>query len=162
MADNEKMEMSLAELDRLEIASTFGPGFDLAADLTAPSDRWCSFEAEDDNSRALLFNITNQTTEAISDHIGEEILVSHIYAEIITIESVDDMTGEASRKPVPRVVLITTDGLGYGAVSIGIYKAVKTLFSYFGLPSTWNTPRRLKLRQINRGERRLLSFDVLS
>ena len=154
-------EFSLAEIEKQEVADMFGPGFDLAADLTEQRTSYCSFEAQDDKSRALLFNLTNQTPESVGDHIGEEIDVTDVYIEILQIQSTDDITGEVTRKRVPRVVLITKDGKGYGAVSIGIYKAVKTMFAYFGQPGVWEQPRRLKLRQINRGERRLLTFDVL-
>lgn len=161
MAENRE-EYSLAEIEKQEISDTFGAGFDLVADLTAKRSAYCSFEAEDDKARALLFNLTNQTPETISDHIGEELDVTDVYIEMLRITNTDDITGEVVTKNVPRVVLITQDGKGYGAVSVGVYKAVKTLFAYFGLPGEWTKPRRLKLRQINKGERRLLTFDVLA
>lgn len=161
MADQEKMEMTLAELDQQEIVSTFGPGFDLMADLTRTNRAYCSFEAEDDKARAMLFNVTNQTPENVADHLGEEIELTDIYIEMIDLEKTDDFTGEVKRQSVPRIVLIAKDGTGYGCVSVGVYKAVKTLFRYFGQPGEWNKPRRIKFKQLNLGERRLLTFEVL-
>lgn len=147
-----------AEVDRAELAEFGG---DITADLTSGRAAYCSFNAEDDKGRALLFNISNQTPEAVADHIGEVLEVTDVYAEYITIERVDEMTGAVTRREVPRIVLITKQGVGYGAVSLGIHSAVKRLFAVFGTPDAWQKPRKLKLKQVNRGERRLLTFDVI-
>lgn len=154
----ENERMIPAEINRAELAEFGG---DITADLTSGRAAYCSFNAEDDKGRALLFNISNQTPEAIADHVGETLEVTDVYAEYITLERVDDMTGAVIKKEVPRIVLITKQGVGYGAVSIGIHSAVKRLFAVFGTPDQWSKPRKLKIKQVNRGERRLLTFDVV-
>ena len=155
----EESKMFPAEVGKNELAEFAGS--DITADLTSGRAAYCSFSADDDKGRALLFNISNQTPEAIADHIGEVLEVTDVYAEYITLERVDEMTGEVVKREVPRIVLITKQGVGYGAVSLGIHSAVKRLFAVFGMPDQWSKPRKLKLQQVNRGERRLLTFQVV-
>lgn len=159
-AEAEKYEVApmAAESELVEFGAR---GFNIRADLTERKTTYCSFTAEDNKSKAFLFNISNQTPESVADHIGEVIEVTDIYVEAIQLTRTDDMTGEVTTISVPRTVLITKDGRGFGAVSAGIYGSIKRLISYFGEPSEWDAPLKLKLKQINNGERRLLTFEVI-
>lgn len=160
-AQEEPERYEVAEIAAGELSEMFGQGFDIKADLTQRRTSYCSFTAEDKKSKAFLFNISNQTPEAIGDHIGEVVEITDVYIEMITMHREDDLTGEVTTVNAPRTVLITKDGKGYGCVSVGMYSAVKRLFDYFGEPGEWDEPIKVKFKQINRNERRLFTFEVV-
>lgn len=131
-------------------------GVSLIADLTSAQAAYCSLHAEDQKARATLYNATNSSQERIGDHINETIRVAHIYVEAVNCANRE--TGEI--KACPRVVLITDRGIGYQAVSTGIYSSVKKLIQIFGEPQTWENPLNLKIKQITRGEFKILTLEI--
>lgn len=118
---------------------------------------YCSLIAEDARDRATLYNATSAPQERLADHIGEVVPVKHIYAEPVRI--VDDNTGEVT--DTARVVLITQDGVGYQATSKGVLNAVKRLVAIFGEPSAWEDPLPVKVKQVQRGQFRTLTLEVV-
>ena len=137
---------------------TMDGGTDFIVDLTTARKSYCSMLANTDEQRAILFNATNSTPEKIADHVGEEITVKDVYVE--AVQCINRETQEV--RTCPRVVLISADGIGYQAVSVGIFGALKKLFAIFGTPDSWQNPRRIKIRQINLGTNRMLTFDVIA
>ena len=131
-------------------------GVSLIADLTNAQTAYCSLQATDDRSRATLYNATNSTQERIGDHINEVITVAHIYVEAVNCTNRE--TGEI--KACPRVVLITDKGVGYQAVSLGVYSSVKKLIQIYGEPGDWKAPIRLKIKQLTRGEYKILTLEI--
>lgn len=131
-------------------------GVSLIADLTNAQTAYCSLVAEDERAKATLYNATNSTQERIGDHINETISVAHIYVE--AVQCTNRETGEI--KTCPRVVLITDKGIGYQAVSIGVYGSVKKLIQIFGEPQTWTKPLKLKIKQLTRGEFKILTLEI--
>lgn len=133
-------------------------GVSLIADLTNAQAAYCSLTAEDDKARATLYNATNSTQERLGDHINEVITVAHIYVEAVNCTNRE--TGEI--KACPRVVLITDRGIGYQAVSLGVYGSVKKLIQIFGEPQSWKSPMRLRVKQLTRGEFKILTLEIAS
>lgn len=131
-------------------------GVSLIADLTNAQLAYCSLNAEDDKAKATLFNATNSSQERIGDHINEVITVKHIYVEAVNCTNRE--TGEI--KACPRVVLITDRGIGYQAVSLGVYGSVKKLIQIFGEPQEWTAPLRLRVKQLTRGEYKILTLEI--
>lgn len=131
-------------------------GVSLIADLTSAQTAYCSLQATDDRSRATLYNATNSSQERIGDHINETIKVAHIYVE--AVQCTNRETGEI--KACPRVVLITDTGIGYQAVSLGVYSSVKKLIQIYGEPSSWTAPLPLKIKQLTRGEYKVLTLEI--
>lgn len=118
---------------------------------------YCSLKATNDRDRVTLYNATATPAERIKDHINEEIPVAHIYVESVTL--VDEQTGEAT--DAPRTVLITPEGVGYVAVSRGVFNAVRRIIAIFGEPSTWAEPRRVRVKQISRGTNNILTLELV-
>jgi hypothetical protein len=58
-------------------------------------------------------------------------------------------------------VIIDDHGVGYACVSIGVYSAIKKLFQVYGEPETWKNPITLKVKQVTKGERKMLTLDIL-
>ncbi len=131
-------------------------GISLIADLTNAQTAYCSLDASDLKAKQTLYNATNSTQERVGDHINEVITVRHIYVEAIQCTSTE--TGEV--KWCPRVVLINDRGIGYQAVSTGVYTSVKKLIQIFGEPQTWEAPIKLKIKQLTRGEFKILTLEI--
>ncbi len=128
---------------------------DFVSDLTSESVSFCSMQANDNKSKAMLFKAMNNPEKRIGDCINTLIKVKDVYCE--TVQVVSNETGETEW--VPRVVLIDEKGTSYQAVSMGVYSALAKVIRVFGMP-TWNEPIPIKIKQISRGERKILTFDV--
>lgn len=127
------------------------------ADLTTATNVFCSFKAETPEAKAKLFSAMNNPEKRIGDCINEVIYAKDLYCE--TVECTNQETGEVTT--CPRIVVIDKDGVGYQAVSLGVFSAFKKLIAVYGAP-TWETPLPLKVIQINRGTRKMLTFNVVN
>ncbi|WP_305113893.1 hypothetical protein [Thomasclavelia cocleata] len=105
---------------------------------------YCSFEPATIEEKKMLFNAVNSTPEYLKDHVNEVIVINHIYAEQVNI--VDENSGEII--PIPRIVIIDNNGIGYGCASFGIFNSIKKLIGIMGAPSP-NNPYNVKIKQVN-------------
>lgn len=128
---------------------------DFIADLSNRSTTFCSMVANTPKEKAMLFKAMNNPEKRLGDCINMTIQAKDMFCEVVTC--INQQTGE--KQDCPRIVIIDKDGIGYQAVSLGVYSAVKKIFSVFGLP-TWEEPLPLTVKQITKGDRKLLTFDV--
>jgi hypothetical protein len=127
-------------------------------DLTAPAKtQFCSVVPKTEADKAMVFKAMNNPEKRISDCINMTINVKDVYVEVV--QCVNKETGELS--DCPRIVLIDDKGVGYQCVSIGMYSALKKVFSVYGVP-TYEKALAIKIVQVTKGERKLLTFDVVS
>lgn len=128
------------------------------ADLTAErKTQFCSMIPKNESEEMILFNAMNNPEKRIGDCINEVIEVKHVFCE--SVNCVNRDTGEVSI--CPRIVLIDDKGVGYQAVSLGVYSALKKVFAIKGSPETWKKTIKLKVMQITKGERKLLTFNMV-
>ena len=138
-------------------------GVDYIVDLTSRQTSYCSMTPQDDTDRAILFNAMNNPAKRLADCINEAIRAKHIFVEVVTCEKKDadgHPTGQKDR--CPRIVIIDDHGIGYACVSIGVYSAIKKLFQVYGEPQTWQKPIPLKIKQVTKGERKMLTLEMLN
>lgn len=127
-------------------------------DLTAErKTQFCSMIPKNEDEEIVLFNAMNNPEKRIGDCINMTINVKHVFCEVVTC--VNRETGETNM--CPRIVLIDTDGVGYQAVSLGVFSALKKIFAIKGSPTTWKKPVRLQVVQITKGDRKLLTFNMV-
>ena len=126
-------------------------------DLTEQNNFYSSLIPKDKKEETILFNAINNPDYKISDFINTEIVVQDVICEMV--QCTNKETGEASS--VPRIILITPDNETYQAVSIGIYNSMKKVFAIKGLPETWTEPIKIKIQQVTRGERKMLTFVLV-
>lgn len=127
-------------------------------DLTAKrAVQYCSFTPKNEDDEIVLFNAMNNPTSRLGDCINMTISVKHVFCEIVNCTNRD--TGETTK--CPRVVLIGENGESYQAVSIGVFSALKKIFAIKGEPSTWKKPVHLKVLQQTRGDRKMLTFEMV-
>lgn len=127
-------------------------------DLTAErKTQFCSMVPKNEDEEIVLFNAMNNPEKRIGDCINMTINVKHVFCEVVTC--VNRETNETNM--CPRIVLIDTDGVGYQAVSLGVFSALKKIFAIKGSPTTWKKPVKLQVVQITRGDRKLLTFNMV-
>lgn len=127
-------------------------------DLTSERKvQFCSMTPKNEDEEIILFNAMNNPEKRIGDCINMTIEVKHVYCEVVTCQNRE--TGEEST--CPRIVLIDKDGIGYQAVSMGVFSALKKVMNIKGNPATWKKPVKLQVKQISKGDRKLLTFDMV-
>ena len=116
---------------------------------------YTSFRGETAAEKAQLFKIMNTPKYKVSDCINKTILLKDLYVEMVSCTN--EQTGEVS--VAPRIVLIDKDNEGYQCVSTGILSALKKLMQIYGEP-TWDEPLPIKIIQLKKGARSILTFEV--
>ena len=127
-------------------------------DLTAERKvQYCSMKPKNEDEEIVLFNAMNNPEKRIGDCINMTIEVRHVFCEVVTC--INRETGESNL--CPRIVLIDKDGIGYQAVSLGVFSALKKIFGIKGNPGTWKKAVKLQVVQITKGDRKLLTFNMV-
>lgn len=153
------MEMNPYEENTTAVAQvTMDEDEKFIMDLTSERKvQFCSMTPKNEDEEIVLYNAMNAPEKRVGDCINMIIEVKHIYCEVVTCVNRD--SGEES--VCPRIVLIDKDGVGYQAVSMGIYSAVKKLMTIKGSPATWKNPVKLKVTQITKGDRKMLTLNMV-
>lgn len=153
------MEMNPYEENTTAVAQvTMDEDEKFIMDLTSERKvQFCSMTPKNEDEEIVLYNAMNVPEKRVGDCINMTIEVKHIYCEIVTC--VNRESGEES--VCPRIVLIDKDGVGYQAVSMGIYGAVKKLMTIKGNPANWKKPVKLKVTQVTKGDRKILTLNMV-
>ena len=131
--------------------------FNIVADMTTAKTQFTSMVAETDEAKAKLFNAMNNPDERLADNINRQIKAKDLYIEVVNCTNTE--TGEVTA--CPRIVIIDDKGKSYQAVSIGIYSALKKVIQVYGVP-TWQKPITLEVKQVTKGERKMLTLNVVA
>ena len=132
-------------------------GFSLVADMTSRQTAFCSMFATTKEDKAKLYNAMNNPDSRLADCINMQIKAKDLYVEIVNCTN--EETGEVTA--CPRIVIIDDEGKSYQAVSIGIYSALKKIIQVYGAP-TWADPVTLEVKQITKGQRKMLTLNVVA
>ena len=132
-------------------------GFSVAVDMTSAQTQYCSLSAQTREEKAQMFNAMNNPDKRTADCINMVIPAKDLYIELVNCTN--EETGEVTT--CPRIVIIDENGTSYQAVSIGIYSALKKVVQVFGAP-TWYEPVNLEVKQITKGNRKMLTLNVVS
>lgn len=135
-------------------------------ELTSRTSMFCSMNAETPEEKAKLFNAMNNPDKRIADEINTVIKAKDLFCEVVELMKRDesgnpitDDSGEVVTSKCPRVVIVDDKGVGHQCVSLGIFSAMKKIIAIYG-PPTWETPIALKVTQITKGTRKLLTLNV--
>lgn len=158
--ENEKMfDLSVQpteEIKKESRAEFNDEGTSYIVDLTTRQTQYCSMKAETEKEKAMLFNATNNPDMRLSDCINMTIKVKDVFVEAVNCTNTEN--GEIT--VCPRIVLIDENNVGYQCVSIGIFSAIKKLFGVYGEPMHWKAPIPMIVKQITKGERKMLTLNV--
>jgi hypothetical protein len=129
------------------------------------SDMYFSMANNTPEEKMALYNAINSPEERLGDHINEIITCKDVVAQMVemTNERVDKETGEVVevKEKAPRVIIIDDKGKTYACVSVGIKSALANVFSIYGTPDTWEKPLKFKVRQITKGQNKMLSLEMV-
>lgn len=151
-------EMAVYAPTQAVATNRFGDeGFDLIVDLTTAQQQFCSMKATTDEEKAKLYNAMNNPDERLGDKINMQIKAKDLYVEVVNCTNAE--TGEVT--PCPRIVIIDDKGKSYQCVSVGIFSALKKIIQVYGAP-TWTKPITLEVKQITKGERKMLTLNVVA
>lgn len=100
---------------------------------------YSSMNVQDHDQAVAFYNAVTNPTGKLKEHINEMLNLVHVSVEPIEVKSEDGTTNIA-----PRIVLVTDTGESYSCVSVGVYAALKRIFSLFGTPDTWKNPLPIK------------------
>lgn len=149
---------SLATAEQTTTPVTMDDNANFIVDLTSRTTAYCSMTASTPKEQATLYNAMNNPDKRIKDCINEVISVKDVFVEVVNCTNAE--TGETST--CPRTVLIDENGVGYQAVSLGVFSALKKLFAVYGEPCNWTAPVKVKVRQINKStNKNILTLDVV-
>lgn len=141
-----------------EEMSIYGDVMDVAAELSANDTQcYCSMKVESKEDKMRLFNAMTNPDHRLGDCINDVIAVKDIYAETVYMKNED--TGIES--PTPRVILIADNGESYACVSVGVFSSIKKMIAVFGAP-TWEEPIKVKVLQLTKGNRKMLTLSVVA
>ena len=100
---------------------------------------YSSMNVQDHDQAVAFYNAVTNPTGKLKEHINETLNLVHVSVEPIELKREDGTTNIA-----PRIVLVTDAGESYSCVSVGVYAALKRIFSLFGTPDTWKNPLPIK------------------
>ena len=100
---------------------------------------YSSMNVQDHDQAVAFYNAVTNPTGKLKEHINEMLNLVHVSVEPIEVKREDGTTNIA-----PRIVLVTDAGESYSCVSVGVYAALKRIFSLFGTPDTWKNPLPIK------------------
>ena len=114
-----------------------------------------SLRNETNEEKQIMYKAMSNPDKRLGDCINQVIYAKDLFMEMV--DMTNEETGEVTT--CPRIVIVDKDGASYQSVSFGIYNALKRVIQVFGTP-TWNEPIPLKVIQVTRKEKKMLSLDV--
>lgn len=114
-----------------------------------------SLKNETNVEKQILYKAMSNPDKRLGDCINTVIMAKDLFME--QVEMTNQETGEI--QVCPRIVIVDKDGMSYQSVSFGVFNALKRVIQVFGNP-TWEQPIPLKVIQVTRGEKKMLSLDI--
>lgn len=131
-------------------------GFDVSVDLSSRQTSFSSLVAVTDDEKADMFNAVNNPDKRLADCINMTINAKDLFIEVVNCTN--EETGEITA--CPRIVIVDDKKVSYQAVSVGIYSALKKIIQIYGAP-TWDKPIKLMVKQITKGNRKMLTLNAV-
>lgn len=157
---NESFE-NVGETGLQVVHGTTDTGESFILDLSSRQVSYCTMVAKTEEEQDVLFTAMNNPEKRIGDCINMEIEIKDVFIEVVYCETQD---GSGLKQPCPRIVLIDSHGVGYQAVSLGVYSAVRKMLDTYGVVGSdgvkrFTKPKKFKVVQITKGDRKLLTLN---
>lgn len=101
---------------------------------------------ETEENKTIVYNATTAPEFRLKDCINQVIELAHF--AISMVEVTNKETGEVT--DAPHITLIDADGNGYACTSVGVFNALRNIIQAFGMPDTWESPRKFRVKQVNK------------
>lgn len=107
---------------------------------------YCTMPIETEENKAIVYNATTAPEFRVKDCINQTIELAHFV--VTMVEITDKETGEVTT--APHITLIDAEGNGYVCTSVGVFNALRNIVQAFGMPETWEHPRKFRVKQVNK------------
>lgn len=110
-----------------------------------------------------FFNAVENPSKKLSDFINKKIVIKDISMQFMEIQERDDDGNPIPDhfKPAVKTVIVTSDGIGVFSTSMGLARALYSLFNIFGTPETWEEPLTCVVKQVEIGKNRTFKLEVV-
>lgn len=109
-----------------------------------------------------FYNAVENPTGRLSEFINKEFTFSNVSMELSQVAERDDSDNPTGNyNQVVKTVLVTPDGKGYISTSMGIARALYSLFALFGTPEVWDEPMTCLIKQVDIGKNRTYKLEVV-
>lgn len=116
----------------------------------------CTMAVATTEDKKAFYNATQNPAHKISEFIDKSITIRDVYMEKATY--VDEDTGIVTDGV--KTVIITPEGEGILAQSMGVARSLYALFDIFGLPSEWEEPLTVIVKQVDTQNGLYYKFEV--
>ena len=163
--NNELMNVKNGELTGSNMKGLFDDSLgDMIANLGTSKKCFNSFKTDTPEEKVAFYNMINNTSSKLKEHINEEFTLKNVYIEVIQCEQMDangELTG--IKQDCPRIVLATDDGKSYQCVSLGVLSSLNRLFGIFGFPQEWKGGIKVKAKSVStKNNRSTLVLELVS
>ena len=107
---------------------------------------FCTMPTVTEENKTIVYNATTAPEFRLKDCINQEIELVHF--DITMVEVTNKETGEVTE--APHITLIDSKGNGYACTSVGVFNALRNIVQAFGMPDTWEHPRKFRIKQVNK------------
>lgn len=107
---------------------------------------FCTMPTVTEEAKTIVYNATVAPEFRVRDCINQEIELTHFAISMVEITNKE--TGEVTE--APHITLIDSKGNGYACTSVGIFNALRNIVQAFGMPDTWEHPRKFRVKQVNK------------
>ena len=113
--------------------------------------------------QAMFYNAVENPTEKLSKYINKRIKFVNVHMEQIIMCDRDDEGHPIpnTEKPTVKTILITPEGNGIISTSMGIARALYSMFQIFGTPDQWDAPLECIVQQVEIGKNRTFKLKVV-
>ena len=110
-----------------------------------------------------FYNAIENPEYKLSEFINKEIVIDDVSMVASQVQERDD-----AGNPIPdhysdtiKTVIVTPEGDGIISTSMGLARALVSMFRIFGTPDTWDQPLRCVVKQVDVGKNRTFKLEVV-
>lgn len=122
--------------------------------ISADNESICTMDRSTTEAKKMFFNAVQNPSSKVSDYINRTLTIKDVYMERAEYDSDNGVTQGV------KTVIITPDGEGILANSMGIAKALYGIFDIFGMPSEWDEPMTVMVKQIDTTKGRYFKLEI--
>lgn len=113
--------------------------------------------------RKAFYNAVENPDHKLSEFINKKITFSNVSMEMSQVQARDDAGNPIpdTFNPAVKTVLVTPDGKGIISTSMGVARALYSMFQIFGTPDTWDEPMTCIVKQVEIGKNRTFKLEVV-
>jgi hypothetical protein len=131
--------------------------------ITEENPSYTSMVMASVEDKKRFYNAVENPTKKLSDFINKKIVIKDVSMEFTEIQERDDEGNPipGAVKPAVKTVIVTPDGTGVFSTSMGLARAMYSLFNIFGTPDTWEEPLCCIVKQVEIGKNRTFKLEVV-